>query len=181
MYCIGKKMVDSRNARRGCQNDDENGDNDIDIYKVQYKGVITSEYYECLDDMRVKTSSDRQRYFLEIAAKIAMKSPMGHKHGAIIVYKGKIIGTGHNYYFAHFSIHAEVSALSCIKKRYKHLLSDCELYVVRIGPDKYNNPLKYSKPCCNCQNAILKHNIKRAFYSTNYDYDMMRNTMCIAQ
>lgn len=167
-------MVDSRNARRGCQKQNDKNN-------LQYNGLITSEYYESQDDMCVKTSSDRQKYFLEVAAKTAMKSPMGHKHGAIIVYKGRVIGAGHNYYFAHFSIHAEVAALSCIKKKYKHILSDCELYVVRIGPDKYNNTLKYSKPCCNCQNAILKHNIKKAFYSTHYEYDQMRNTMCISQ
>jgi deoxycytidylate deaminase len=168
-------MVDSRNARRGAKKHtcDETKN------RKQMNGFLTSEYYECLDAISVKNSNDRQRYYLDVAAKIALKSPMGHKHGAILVYKGKIISTGHNYYFLNSSIHAEVAALSCIRGKQKHILSDCELYVVRIGPDKYNNPLKYSKPCCNCQNAILKHNIKKAFYSTNYDYDDI--VSCITQ
>ena len=173
-------MVDSRNARRGAKKIDD--DNDVKSQYI-YGGILTSKYYEALDDVCVKISTDKQKYFLEVAAKTAMKSPMGHKHGAIVVYKGKIIGIGHNYYMANFSIHAEVAALSCIKGKQRHLLPGCELYVVRIGPDKFNNPLKYSKPCCNCQNAIVKHNIKKAFYSTNYTYDDMRmqDTMCISQ
>jgi len=168
-------MVDSINARRGAAY------KHIRELKASFKNGLTSEYYECLDDISVKTSSEKQRYFLEVAAKTAMKSPMGHKHGAIIVHKGKIIGTGHNYYMADYSIHAEVSALSCIKGKYKHLLPNCELYVVRIGPGRFNNPLKYSKPCCNCQNTILKNNIKKAFYSTNYEYDDLIKNICVSQ
>jgi deoxycytidylate deaminase len=172
-------MVDSQNARCGAKRHNYNDMKNMN----QIKGSITSEYYECLDDVCVKHSNDRQRYYLDVAAKIASKSPMGHKHGALLVYKGKIISTGHNYYFLNSSIHAEVAALSCIRGNQRRLLPECELYVVRIGPDKFNNPLKYSKPCCKCQNAILKHNIKKAFYSTNYDYDNLLESvrMCITQ
>ena len=75
---------------------------------------------------------------------------------------------------ADFSIHAEVAAIASINKKNKHILNECDIYVVRIGPDRFNNPLKYSRPCTNCSNAIIKNNIKNAFYSTNYDYDIIR-------
>jgi deoxycytidylate deaminase len=73
-----------------------------------------------------------------------------------------------------FSIHAEVAAISSIRKKQKHILNECDIYVVRIGPDRFNNPLKYSRPCTNCSNTIIKNNIKNAFYSTNYEYDIIR-------
>lgn len=162
-------MIDSMNARRGAKKN-----YGTEILKEQINGMLTSKYYECLDFINVKPSNDRQKYYLDIAAKNALKSPMGHKHGAVIVYRGKIIGSGFNYYMSNFSVHAEIAAIADIKGKYRRILQDCELYVVRIGPDKFDNPLKYSKPCFNCQNMILKYNIKKAFYSTNYDYDAMR-------
>lgn len=151
--------------------------------KENLNGMLTSKYYECFDENNAKECNDRQRYYLQIAAEVANHSPMLHKHGAIIVYKNKIIGSGYNYYMAHFSIHAEIAAIRAIKRKHKHLLSDCELYVVRIAPVRFNNALKYSKPCCNCQNTIIKSNIKKAFYSTNYSYDIIRekekNNCCL--
>ena len=171
-------MVDSMNARRGAKkHDKEEYTKYREGLRKQFTGYLISKYYESLDDIHAKNSNEKQKEYLEEAAKIALKSPMGHKHGAVVVYKNKVIASGHNYYISDFSIHAEVAALSCIKGKYKHILPDCELYVVRIGPDKYDNPLKYSKPCYNCQHTILKSNIKKAFYSTNYDYDIMINTI----
>ena len=47
-----------------------------------------------------------------------------HKHGAIIVYRDKIISSGFNYYVGDFSIHAEVAAISHIKKKNRNILID---------------------------------------------------------
>jgi len=141
-------------------------------------GCFTSKYFECNDNISVRISSEKQKEYLSIAAKIAEKSPMyPHKHGAIIVYKDKIIASGYNYYMGDFSIHAEVAAISKIKKKQKHILRDCDIYVVRIGPKSLNNPLKYSRPCPNCQDTIIKNNIKNAYYSTSYEYDNIRSTI----
>jgi deoxycytidylate deaminase len=136
-----------------------------------------------IDDIPPKATTDRQRFFLDRAARAAMKSTMTHKHGAIIVKNDDIIAEGHNHHFIHmchkFSIHAEVDAMRKAKKI--HNLYECELYVVRIGPRSFDHCLKYSKPCCDCQKAILKHGIKKAYYSTNSEYDaMLKNiqTMC---
>ena len=141
-------------------------------------GCFTSKYFECNDSMKPKISNEKQKEYLNIAAKIAEKSPMyPHKHGAVIVHKDKIIATGYNYYISNFSIHAEVSAISHIKKKQKHILQECDIYVVRIGPKSFNNPLKYSRPCPNCQDTIIKNNIKNAYYSTSYEYDDIRSTI----
>jgi deoxycytidylate deaminase len=141
----------------------------------------TSSFFELFDEIEPKITNEKQKYYLNYAANIAMKSNMNHKHGAIIVYKKKIIATGFNYiinsYYNEFSIHAEISAISSIKSipNYKIILQECELYVVRIGPKELFNTLKYSKPCCNCQKAINKYDIKKVFYSTNYEYDKINN------
>ena len=159
-------MVDVRNAQRGAT---------VSTKRMNRTGYYTSKYFECIDSASVRISNEKQKYYLNIAAKIAIKSPMyNHKHGAIIVYRDKIIGSGFNYYMGDFSIHAEIAAIASIHKKKKHILNECDIYVVRIGPDRFNNPLKYSRPCTNCSNTIIKNNIKNAFYSTNYDYDIIR-------
>jgi hypothetical protein len=68
----------------------------------------------------------------------------------------------------------KVQLIFTVHKKKKHILSECDIYIVRIGPDSFNNPLKYSRPCTNCSNIIIKNNIKNAFYSTNYEYDIIR-------
>lgn len=181
-------MIDSMNARRGAKKEEyEMTKEEYKEYQAELKekfaGILTSKYFEYFDKNDVKKSNEKQRNYMDIAAKTALKSPMLQKHGAVIVYKNKIISEGFNYFISDYSIHAEVSAIKLVKGKYRNILSECEIYVVRIGPNKFKNTLKYSKPCCNCQNAILKHNFKRAFYSTNYSYDTLRerevNINCI--
>lgn len=137
-----------------------------------------NKYYEGKDDMPAKSTTERQRYFLERAARLAMKSSMSHKHGCIIVKDGTIIAEGYNHHVTHmyhkFSIHAEIDAIN--KSRRGRNMIDTqglEMYVVRIGSLKFNHCLKYSKPCDGCQIAIEKSGIKKVFYSTNAEYDEM--------
>jgi len=114
-----------------------------------------------------KNSDDRQQYFLERAAQIALKSGMGQKHGCIIANQDGIISIGYNHSTMHmyhlFSMHAEVDALRKIKKNVD--LSNAELYVVRIGPASLGHPLKMSKPCAACSEAIKKRGIGKVYYS----------------
>lgn len=135
--------------------------------------IALSEYFEYFDKTQQKMMNSRQNYFLEVAANVALNSVMNHKHGAVIVYKKNIIAVGFNYCNSNsnLSIHAEVAAISQLKGKEKNILSECDLYVVRIAPKKFDNMLKYSKPCINCQNFICKKNIKTTYYSTNYAYD----------
>lgn len=131
----------------------------------------------CWDHDCPKTSNERQSYFLDYAAKIAQKSVMEHKHGAIIVLDNEIIATGFNYLYEHMchknSIHAEVDALLNVKGRRRNMLTEAEMYVVRIGPRNMDCPLKYSRPCCDCQKAIMKYGIRKVYYSTSHEYNQL--------
>lgn len=123
--------------------------------------------------MTTSMCNSRHQQFMEQAIKMAKKSTMEHKHGAIIVHNNEIIATGFNYrkyYMCHgFSIHAEVDALTKVKGK-KNLLTEAEMYVVRIGrfnPTTPNNYcIKLSKPCRECSKAIVKYGIRRVYYST---------------
>jgi deoxycytidylate deaminase len=140
-------------------------------YHLNHINILTSEYFEYFDENNPKHMHCKQSYYLSVAAQIAMNSLMNHKHGAIIVHKKNVIAAACNYYYGKHSIHAEVAAINQLKGRFKFILPECELYVARIGPDRYDNALKYSKPCNNCQNYITKKSIRTTYYSTNYEYD----------
>ncbi len=101
---------------------------------------------------------------------------MSQRHGCIIVdpsNNNKIVCSGFNFkmsYLQHqFSIHAEASALTRLKKITRTSSGNVsyDMYVVRIGADA---TLKMSKPCCACTKAIQdvkKHSvaIRRVYFS----------------
>lgn len=126
------------------------------------------------DISRVQVSAQRQQYFLQRARQLAFNSPNQiHRHGAVIVKGKKIISEGFNHKRWHLymknklSVHAEIAALSHVKLKYdKKFLSQCDMYVVRLGNERTGRPLKYSKPCQCCSKAILKSGVRRVFYST---------------
>ena len=124
----------------------------------------------------LKMINKKHQLFLQKAGEIALKSNMQQKHGAVIVYKNKILATGYNvrcdYMNENYSIHAEVSAITKLFYN-KKLLELCDIYVVRIAGTPYENCLKNSKPCKSCTNFIKKHNLRNIYYSTNYRYDEM--------
>lgn len=140
---------------------------------LNYSSV--SSYYKRLDDEEPRKCTERQLRFLERARRMAMKSNMAHRHGCVIVLDDEVIATGYNHFFTHychkFSIHAEVDALMKVKKRWRHLLPTCELYVVRVGPPSMDCCFKYSRPCDECTRCITKMGLRKVFYSTNFDYD----------
>lgn len=132
------------------------------------------------DEMPAKSTTDKQRVFLERAARLAMKSTMTHQHGCVLVLNGEIIAEGFNHVSTHmyhrFSVHSEVDALQKAK-RYRHQLADAEMYVVRIASGKFDHCLKYSKPCSGCQTAILKYGVKKVYYSTNDEFEQVWKTV----
>ena len=169
-------MVDSLNALKSL-NKMEDYKNYKKEIKEKNKSQIMSNYFEYFDEEIVSTLKLHQKYYFEIAANIAKNSNMFQKHGAVIVYKKNIIASGYNSYSynsrTNFSMHAEIVAINNVIKNYgKDVLQESKLYIVRIAPEsKSKNLLKYSKPCLNCQKYINKFNIKKTYYSTNYDYD----------
>lgn len=169
-------MVDSQNALKSLTKLEEYKNYKKEIKKINNTSIM-SKYFEYFDEEHVIDLKLHQKYYFEIAANIARNSDMFQKHGAVIVYKKTIIATGFNSYSFNnknnFSIHAEIVAINNVIKNYnKDILSESKLYIVRIAPEsKSKYVLKYSKPCLNCQKYINKFNIKKIFYSTNYEYD----------
>lgn len=108
----------------------------------------------------------------ERAISLANKSTMQHRHGAVIVKNGQIIGEGFNHeasFMCHqWSMHSEVAAILNIKKQYrtKKFLEDAVMVVVRIGPTaRVSESTRMSKPCEKCRQAIEESGIKKVFYS----------------
>lgn len=109
----------------------------------------------------------KHAYCVEKASLAAEKSNGYYRHGAVVVYRNKIISAASNVYLSkytiekpHNSIHAEINALIHVKN--KHILKHCLLYVVRINN---KGEIKQSKPCQNCMNIILRYKIKLCYYS----------------
>ena len=124
-----------------------------------------------------KHARDHQLAMMKKAAMCAFRSDMSHRHGCIVVESSsqRIIATGYNHKSNHlfhtYSVHAEVDTLRKIKKA---TLSDpgypaLDMYVVRIGADSLGEPLRLSKPCKACTQAILQKapNIRKVFYSVD--------------
>lgn len=103
---------------------------------------------------------------------LAKKSTMNQRHGAVIVKNGEIIGEGFNHiatYMSHsWSCHAEMAAILSLRNKNKKYLEDCTMIVVRVSNHTtIPQHLKLSKPCCKCTEQIIKHGIRKTFYSTN--------------
>jgi deoxycytidylate deaminase len=133
--------------------------------------------YSFEDDNAIRTCNEKQYSFLKRAMNLALKSSCPHqRHGCVIVKDNEIVSEGYNHKQTHlyhkFSVHAEVDAISKMKHNRKYM-SQCDLYVVRIGTDNMGNPLKYSKPCNGCIKAIEKSGIRRVYYSSNIEFEKM--------
>jgi tRNA(Arg) A34 adenosine deaminase TadA len=112
-----------------------------------------------------------KRLFINEAYNQAYKSDMNFNHGALIIYRGKIVGKGFNTYInsnydckQKVSLHAEVSAINdALKKMHVNDLKNCELIIIRVNN---SGSCLNSKPCCNCQKFINKLAIRRVYYSS---------------
>lgn len=118
----------------------------------------------------------RHAEFCYKAAAVAQKSCMQFRHGCVIVYNDReIVAEGYNHMKCTmenvFSVHAEVEAVNKLRKilktKSKDFVNKCTLYVVRIGTDGMNNPLRMSAPCNHCAMAIKKIGIPTVCYSVN--------------
>lgn len=105
--------------------------------------------------------------FLERAKQIAQKSNyQQHKHGCVIVYKGRIVATGFNSMSTNpksshrfNKIHAEMAALWKLHSRItnKHIL-----YVYR---EHKNGKMAMSRPCKLCEQMIRVVGISTVIYT----------------
>lgn len=100
-----------------------------------------------------------------LAKKASERSTMSFKLGAVIVKKGKILGTGHNVRKTHPELgsgpfkmlHSEGAAIYDALKR-GHDIKGSTMYVYRR-----NNNL--ACPCDDCKAIIKKHEIGAVIYS----------------
>ena len=135
-----------------------------------------------------------RRTFIDEAILSAEKSVLKvANHGAVVIYRGKIVGRGYNKYCVEnlnkvntWSVHAEVDAIkNALRKISPEDLRKSTLIVIRKL--KENSDLKekmdnarpptltssnylcqdigYSAPCKNCTNFIIKCGIKTCYYS----------------
>lgn len=162
------------------ENDNQFKDLDnVDLY-YKLKGHLENNTSDISSDIFKEPqhkSQNKHYYFLNKASQVASNSLLGHKHGCIIVYKGKIISQGYNHRaFKNQanSIHAEADALNKLNKKYKtrKILRDCTMYVVRITNklEETNNIFKMSKPCEKCTKKIIDYGIRKTYYSTDNQY-----------
>lgn len=112
-----------------------------------------------------------QKYYINEAIKLAEKSlvPIA-AHGAIVIYRGKIIGRGFNKFCVPsvnrvniWAIHAEVDAINdALRKIHRSHLRNSILFVVRVNNSR---ECLLSYPCENCRNYISQVGIRIAYYS----------------
>lgn len=149
-----------------------------------------------LSQGRLSTSQKILKY-VDVLFEAAQKSPMLHKHAAMIFSGGKPISIGYNHdrmYLSRkciLSCHAEVHALSQYldhnkRSYYKNYLNDTERTLsfrkkngesprMRLNGNlkliviRVNNQgsLKGSKPCSHCLESIKMFGIKKIYYSTD--------------
>jgi tRNA(Arg) A34 adenosine deaminase TadA len=94
------------------------------------------------------------------AKKEAKKSKCNHRHGAVLIFKGSIISSGHNRTgkSPRKGIHAELDCTLGVPKR---LLFKSTVYVSRVnGLGKF----VFSKPCRMCE-KFLRRVVTSVYYT----------------
>lgn len=137
-----------------------------------------------MKNKNIKSASQRQQRFFELAKRAALESIYGKlRHGAVIVKGGSIVSFGfnksnhcqfgnrfrNNLINGHATQHAEISAVLGMPRA---STEGADIYVVRV-----NNQGKWrmSKPCSMCEDALKFVGVKRVFYTTSEkDYDSHR-------
>lgn len=129
---------------------------------------------------------------VELLKRLALKSPMAHKHAACLLGGDRLCTIGINKRFrststgslklstpALISIHAEMDCLAnCHGKWSKGM----DLLVIRVNNA---NKLLNSRPCNSCIDKLRKRHIRKVYYSTDegtitYEYasDMQKKHTC---
>ena len=85
---------------------------------------------------------------------------------------GKYTPLKHRNWEYHSGLHAEIK---CIKQlgAFSDDYHKIEIFVVRIGKET-NMPVRFSKPCSNCQRVLAKYNYKRIEFTTDKENEIGR-------
>jgi len=102
---------------------------------------------------------------LELAMSQAIKSPMTHKHGAVIFKGNTILGAGYNFYMGppspnhrQVSIHSEKD---CLKGLRGDQIYGANVLAIRVH---HNGSLLHGAPCTGCKKLMTRKGVKKAFW-----------------
>lgn len=101
---------------------------------------------------------------IDLATSQALKSPMLHKHGAVIFKNGKILGAGYNFPITlnknsrAVSIHSEKDCMKGLRGDQIHGANILAIRVTQSGQ------LSHGAPCAGCTKLMKRKGIKRAFW-----------------
>jgi deoxycytidylate deaminase len=111
---------------------------------------------------------------LALALSQAKKSPMNHKHGAVIWKGKKILAAGYNYHMPapgvisrKFSIHSERDCLNGLRAHQIHGSSMLAIRITSAGS------LSHGAPCKGCKKLLKRKGIKKVFW-----FDKDKNLNC---
>lgn len=106
---------------------------------------------------------------MNVARFLATKSDLRHKHGAVVVKSGRVLGMGYNKQRNHPSVimegrhrldcgyHAEIDALKRVPDP-----RGCTIFVARVN--RQGEDL-LSKPCDNCAKELERLGVKKVIYT----------------
>lgn len=103
--------------------------------------------------------------FKNLAIQQCLRSAYKYRVGAIVVFKGKVVGKGFNKVHSTGvpkldGKHAELEAINNTTARFR---KGCTVYVCRLTK---SNELALAKPCEACQVVMKKMGVKYVWYSS---------------
>lgn len=110
--------------------------------------------------------------FKQAAILQCYKSAYKQRMGAVVVYKGKLVGKGFNKVH-HIGVprldglHAEIEALNNTTAQYR---DGCTVYVCRTNR---RGEIVLAKPCPACEKKMRKIGVKYVWYSTYGSWEKM--------
>lgn len=110
--------------------------------------------------------------FKQVAMQQCAKSAYKQKMGAVVVYKGKLVGKGCNK--VHHTgvprldgLHAEMEALNNTTAKYRE---GCIVYVCRVNR---RGEVVLAKPCDACEKKMRKIGVRHVWFSTYGSWERM--------
>ena len=121
--------------------------------------------------MKIITNpSKKQKSYLKQAIKLADQAQHRHKHGAVVVKSGRVVGVGINKSTVHnkwvdymdrsqCGVHAEVAAMRAAGEN----VVGSTVFVARVSSK--TGYVHYSAPCPNCYEALKQAGVKQVVHS----------------
>jgi len=115
--------------------------------------------------------SAKQRRIIETAIETAMQTETKFQHGAVLACRTKILCTGTPKFREYLnrqvvtSLHAELCVMHYLTKLGTRTKAD--LWIIRLGTHDNQIVFRNSTPCTHCCQKLIKHRIRRVWYSTD--------------